>query len=376
MEQAGVHSAVIATALMLERGAVREHLSDLREVRHEQDSIYEVGIFTSEQETWEVAIVQTGQGNPRAAVEVERAVATFRPSHAFFIGVAGGLKDVALGDVVAATKVYGYESGKAGDYYKPRIDFGESSYDLTQEAIAVARAGNWVKRIVRPSDRVPNAFIAPIIAGEKLIASTHSSVYQFIKNNFSDALAVEMESIGFFRAMYANRGVSSLVVRGISDLIDKKAEADASGSQDMASRHAAAFVFEVLARIRTKSVNISGESTIGRSIEAITIETPAIPSRDVSLGREPDDRWWDELYKAAAEMYPFGPTENRVWERAGGDVSLINVHVPGRGSWYGAIKALRLGGGGSAISSRSLLETMLQDFGNNGLLRRLSEKIN
>jgi len=157
----------------------------------------------------QVALAQTGQGNPRAALEVERAISFFKPSHVFFVGVAGGLKDVATGDVVAATKLYGYESGKADVEYKPRVDFGESSYAMTQEATFVARRTEWLTRVRLhdPSSmfgRTPQVFVAPIVAGEKLVASTESSTYQFLKSNFSDALAVEMESYGFFRAIHAN----------------------------------------------------------------------------------------------------------------------------------------------------------------------------
>ena len=49
---------------------------------------------------------------------------------------------------------------------------------------------------------------------------------------------IEMEGRGFLQALHANPSVSALIVRGISDLIDHKAEADAAQSQLVASRNA------------------------------------------------------------------------------------------------------------------------------------------
>jgi len=247
--------AVILTAIPVEYMAVRAHLTDLREEMHPQGTVYERGKFTANGETWDVGIVEVGAGNSSAAVEAERAIAYFQPNVIFFVGVAGGIKDVALGDVVAATKVYGYESGKAKLKFEPRPDVGLSTYNLIQRARAEARKTDWLQRLTVSTNTAPRVFVAPIAAGEKVVASTKSTIWKFLQSNYGDAIAVEMEGRGSLQAAHANHQVSALIIRGISDLIDGKSEADAGGSQEIAARHGSAFAFEILAKLGVNDVS-------------------------------------------------------------------------------------------------------------------------
>lgn len=241
--------AVIFTAIPVEYKAVRDHLEHLEEKEHPCGTIYEQGIFSSNGREWNVGIVETGPGNEQAALEVERAIQYFNPNIIFFVGVAGGVKDVKLGDVAVASKVYGYESGKAGDNFYPRPEAFTPDYKLISRAKAEARKDDWLQRLGAPvPDPHPSVFVKPIAAGAKVLNSTRSEVYNFIKSNYGDTLAVEMEGYGFFRAAHANSHVGALVIRGISDLISKKEKADKAGFQEIASLHASAFAFEILAK--------------------------------------------------------------------------------------------------------------------------------
>lgn len=244
---------VILTAVPVELRAVCAHLAVAGEEVH-KGTVYERGTFTSGTGRWDVFAAELGAGNNSAAFELERAISRFDPAVVMFVGVAGGIKDVRVGDVVVATKVYGYESGKAEATFKPRPDVGNSSYNLVQRARAVARRGDWIGRI-NGSEVIqsPRAFIGAIAAGERVVASTESSVYKFLKANYGDALAVEMEGRGFLEAAHANPQVSTLIVRGISDLLNNKSDLDDDARQDMASRHASAFAFEVLNQLTGES---------------------------------------------------------------------------------------------------------------------------
>ncbi|MUG95967.1 hypothetical protein F7734_27895 [Scytonema sp. UIC 10036] len=252
--------AVILTAIRVEYRAVRAYLSNLQRETHPDGTIYERGNFSSDGSiSWQVGIVETGAGNTDAAVETKRAIDYFKPNVVFFVGVAGGIKDVTLGDVVAATKVYGYESGKAiEETFLTRPNVSSVSYRLEQLAKAEAREDDWVKRIKGDSPtKMPSAYIGAIAAGDKVLASKDSEVYKLLRSHYNDALAVEMESHGVLKAVRANPEIDVLIVRGISDLIKDKEKDDETGSQETAARHASAFAFEILAKLELNELNSS-----------------------------------------------------------------------------------------------------------------------
>ncbi|MFT3749068.1 MAG: 5'-methylthioadenosine/S-adenosylhomocysteine nucleosidase [Agriterribacter sp.] len=246
--------AVILSAIPLEYQAVKKHLIELEERVHPKGNIYEYGIFKGEYHSWGVGIAEVGAGNNTCALQTERAINYFNPEVILFVGIAGGIKDLNLGDVVAAEKAYAYESGKVSKSgFLTRPIAGMSSYEIFERAKADAKREDWKLRLPK-SVRKKKLKVStkPIAAGEKVIAEIRSDIYDLISNSYNDTVAVEMEGSGFYSACHANGNLQFLIVRGISDLLSNKSETDAKGYQEIAARNASAFAFEVLSKYKTR----------------------------------------------------------------------------------------------------------------------------
>jgi hypothetical protein len=246
---------------------------------------------------------------------------------------------VKIGDVVAATKIYNFESGKADKEFLPRPKMGESSYFLVQLAKSVAHSQQWTRGVVTAAEA--NVYISPMVAGEKVISSLDASELAVIRSTYSDAVAVEMEGYGVLRVSYSREEVRMIVIRGISDLLGGKSSADASGSQVTASANAAGFAFQMLLDLLDQLRPIPQAS-------------------------------WDALESTAISLYPIGPTDQGVWTRAGGDLSTLELMQSGKSAWHNAMTQLRNGGGGKEASFMSLVAAMLEDFPNNPELQEIA----
>lgn len=250
LAESAVSTVVFVTALDVECKAVIKAMGASEPVPC-GGTVYRIGEYvTPNKLRWRVVVAEVGKGQENAGIETEKVLSFFRPIYAFFIGVAGGRKGkgVQLGDVIAADTVRGYERGKEEDEgFKPTGDIEHSSSWLLDWAKAVSKDDHWfgVKK-----GKIPAVFVGPIASGNRVIKSTRTPVYQLIDQQHSDVVAVEMEGIGFLKAVRKQHSTRGIIIRGISDLIENKSEENDKIWQPIAAENATTFAFAILDRLR------------------------------------------------------------------------------------------------------------------------------
>lgn len=223
---------LVLTALELAHHAMLEHLTDITVRTHPSGTTIHGGTLPST--TQPVAIVLVGTGTSPAAVLAERAIHYLRPALTLVIGVAGGLHhDIHLGDVIVATKVYGYQGGaESPDGFRARPSAWAISHRYEHLARHVARAPEWSGRV----------HFRPIAVGDVVLNSTHGPLIERIRLHYNDAAAVERESSGIWQAAHLNEAHPVLTIRGISDHADGAEDiSDRAGWQPRAAQAATAF---------------------------------------------------------------------------------------------------------------------------------------
>ncbi|MFE2585973.1 hypothetical protein [Streptomyces sp. NPDC059378] len=240
---------LVLTALPVEYRAVRELLVSVRRGPSHQGTVFEVGWLDGT--PWQIVLAQTGAGNHVSAVLASRAIEAFGPRALFFVGVAGGLRpDIALGDVVVATKVYAYHGGKeTGAGFAARPVSWQAPHELEQLARFVGRDGTWPGARPRTGGghAPPAVHFKPIAAGEVVSDAPESALRRQLDRHYQDAVAVEMEGAGVAHAAHLSNRLPALIVRGISDRADgTKQLSDEADWQSAAARNAAAFALCVV----------------------------------------------------------------------------------------------------------------------------------
>jgi nucleoside phosphorylase/tetratricopeptide (TPR) repeat protein len=238
---------VVLCALPVEYQAVRPLLIDLELKELPGGSLFEEGMLPGT--PWRVALGQLGEGNVGAGILAERAMRSFNPDLVLFVGIAGALKDdVLVGDVVVATRIDAYQGGKAAEDFLARPRTWDADHRLEQRARHLAVTDGWPPAgLIRVDGAAPVAHFKPIAAGDVVLASRDSLLYEQLRLHYNDAVAIEMEGAGLAQAAHVNDALPVLVIRGISDTTGPdKHEFDAAGWQPRAAGHAASFAAALL----------------------------------------------------------------------------------------------------------------------------------
>lgn len=239
---------LILTALNKEYKVVRNFLNNLEEEELDDGTIVEKGNPIDSNNSV-VYIRECGKGNTKAALSTDKLIKHVKPELTMFIGIAGGIKDLNIGDVLVGEKVYGYEGGKDGKEFKARPELGKSSYRILERAKMESNKDDWKVILNGSNPKDAKVLVGNIVAGEKVLISENNELYQRIKSHYNDAHAIEMEGIGFMEGVYQNNIGENIVIRGISDLLENKNVPSEDVDQEKACSHAAAFGFSLIKKL-------------------------------------------------------------------------------------------------------------------------------
>jgi 5'-methylthioadenosine/S-adenosylhomocysteine nucleosidase len=307
------NTVVVLTPLDLEYVAMRAHMAEVRIERYE-GTVAEVGRLVGS--SWFVALLTSGEGNVDSGLAAMGAMRHFNPRALLIIGIAGSVKDgVEIGDVVVATRVYGYHGGKEdtdGFHARPRA--WEPGHALLQEARLVGRQSTW--RAELPD--IATHF-KPIAAGEVVLNSRTAALHEQLRHHYNDAVAIEMESAGVAAASHLHESMPFLTIRGISDKADgNKHLSDGRGLQPMAASHAATFAAALIRSMpKPRPPNVDEPGSIGEKVLEAKLTGPVNslcfgPDRSVlaAADKGPVRRWrlddGGELPAMSARAWP-GP---------------------------------------------------------------------
>lgn len=218
-----------------------------------------------------IVLVRVGQGITQALNAIKGQLAARPCRAAFFVGTAGGVKDVELMDVVVASSIV-YPGPEKHSSDGPRYDFSliNSDTSLVEAATAISTA-EWSKYLPSDISERPRreAQSGQILSSNVLFEDATSPIMVTARSAFRGLLAVEMEGYALLLASKdAESPVPSLVLRGISDLISNHAAFENDRRQKVASSFAAALAFSLVRRLT--SYDNDGSTALGAVVLRMT----------------------------------------------------------------------------------------------------------
>ncbi len=204
-----------------------------------------------------IVLAKTGFGKVNAAMVAALAVERFSPREVIFSGISGGLSErVKLGDVIIATKTAQHDYGIVTDKgFEPKrvkdkatgqetLVFYPADPALLEAAQAAGQAA--LSPVQTPhGPRTPAVFSGVVVTGDVFIASPAKKA-DLLATFGADAVEMEGAAVA---AVCQKLSVPCLVIRGISDHADEKAQTTMEDMGKIAAESAAALTIELVKRL-------------------------------------------------------------------------------------------------------------------------------
>jgi nucleoside phosphorylase len=216
-------SVLLITPVEVEYQAVAKRFGLLPEARPHWGGVYRHGGYTGKFHDYELWLTTPGSGVDTIAAELGMLVNSLLPDLVILLGIARGIKDVELGDVVVGTQGHHYESGvHTQDGFSARpLDVQYSPY-LVSVAREVGRSETWKEQVLMPANSPVNiadvrVHAGPIAGGNKVIKNEENEVIETIRKSYNATLALEMEATAL-RFLQKFPQIQHLNLRAISDV--------------------------------------------------------------------------------------------------------------------------------------------------------------
>ena len=231
------------------------------EVRHSDFVSYEGSIQLGDRELKVIAVYALSKGSIVAAAVTTKVITEFIPRYIAMIGIAGGYEDKTnFGDVIVATHAWNYNAGKEivkDDIEKHKneihqIDI-ESEFERYIEDIANDEKVQGIKEgYLKCHEEMVESITWDLEVKRGLVATgasvvANKALMEKIRSDQSrDALAVEMEILGFYYACHWAQKPKPMFIalKAISDFGDNNKNDDFHGY----AAYTSAKVLEILVK--------------------------------------------------------------------------------------------------------------------------------
>lgn len=229
---------LLLTAVEVETSAVLNLGCQWQKFSLDNDTtIYRHATIQANERTCNVIHAQLPEmGMAAAAAHTAKAVLHFKPELVMMTGIAGGLeKDANIGDILVATDVWNYNSGKyveigEGENIEEELlpDSKHITIDrATQDKLAAYDFNEVLSQIRNGfSENTPSnplrVFSGPMACGSAVVTS--KGVLSKVKSQARKVIGLDMESYGVYLACrdVCYPSANAIVIKSISDFADRK----------------------------------------------------------------------------------------------------------------------------------------------------------